>query len=266
MYSAFFYFNLAIMITVNIIGSGNVATHLITNMLNEKDIHIQKIYARRPYTLEGIIESSRITARIEDLKPADVTIISISDDYINEISTQIPFKNHLVVHTSGSSDISVIDSKNRQGVFYPLQTFSKTKKINFRDVPFCIETANISDLIILKKLAATLSNKVYIINSEQRRSMHVAAVFSSNFVNHMYQIANEICNDKNIPFEILMPLIQETAQKIKSLSPKDAQTGPAKRQDKKTILRHLETIEDPLQKEIYTLLTNSIIKSNVSKL
>jgi len=254
------------MITVNIIGSGNVATHLIANMLCENDIFIQKIYARRPYTLEGMIESSKITGRIEDLKPADITIISISDDYISEISSKIPFTNQLVVHTSGSSDISVIDSKNRQGVLYPLQTFSKTKKINFRNIPICIETAKISDLIILKKLAGILSNKVYMINSEQRRSMHVAAVFSSNFVNHMYHIANEICQEKNIPFEILMPLIQETSQKIKTLSPKDAQTGPAKRQDKKTILRHLESINDPIRKEIYTLLTNSIIKNNVSKL
>jgi len=254
------------MITVNIIGSGNVASHLIATILLEKDITVQKIYARRPYTLEGIIESSRITARIEDLKPADITIICISDDYIHEISTQIPFENQLVVHTSGSSDISVINPKNRQGVLYPLQTFTKSKKINFKDVPLCIESAKIADLILLKKVAGILSNKVYIINSEQRRSMHVAAVFASNFVNHMYQIANEICNEKNIPFEILMPLIQETAQKIKTLSPKDAQTGPAKRQDKKTILRHLDALDDSLQREIYTLLTNSIIKRNVTKL
>lgn len=254
------------MITVNIIGSGNVATHLISNILQFKEIEIQKVFARRTYTLEGTIESAKITHRIQDLKPADITIICVSDDAIEEISEQIPFTNQLVVHTSGSSDISIINKKNRQGVFYPIQTFSKNKKINFKEIPFCLETANVSDLIVLKKIASILSNKVYMINSEQRRNIHVAAVFVSNFTNHLYQIGNEICQEKNIPFEIFHPLIEETAQKIKSLSPKDAQTGPAKRQDKKTILKHLETIKDPMQKEIYTLLTNSIIKSNVKKL
>ena len=254
------------MITVNIIGSGNVATHLINNLLQIPEIVIQKVYARRTYTLEGTIASSKITHKISDLKPADVTIISISDDAIEEVSSQLPFTNQLVVHTSGSCDISIIDKKNRQGVFYPLQTFSKSKKVSFKEIPFCIETAQVQDLIILKKLASLLSNKVYMINSEQRRSIHVAAVFVCNFTNHLYQIGSEICQEKSIPFEIFYPLIEETAQKIKTLAPKDAQTGPAKRQDKTTILKHLEAIKDPMQKEIYTLLTNSIIKSNVKKL
>ncbi|UYW02189.1 DUF2520 domain-containing protein [Flavobacterium agricola] len=251
------------MITVNIIGSGNVATHLIATILQENEFVIQKVYARRAYMLEGLLSFSKITSRIEELEPADITIISVSDDAIAEVSSQLPYSNQFVVHTSGSSDISVIDSKNNAGVLYPLQTFSKTKKINFKEVPLCIESAKMPNLILLKKVAALLSDKVYIISSEQRRSIHVAAVYASNFVNHMYHLAHDICTEKNIPFEILMPLIQETAQKIKTLSPKDAQTGPAKRQDKKTILSHLEVINQPLQKEIYTLLTNSIIKSNV---
>jgi predicted short-subunit dehydrogenase-like oxidoreductase (DUF2520 family) len=131
--------------------------------------------------------------------------------------------------------------------------------VNFKEVPLCLEAENESDLELLKKVATAISDKVFEINSEQRKSLHVSAVFVSNFVNHLYHIGNKICNEHNVPFDILKPLIMETAHKIEMLSPQDAQTGPAKRKDTTTINKHLALLSDENQKEIYKLLTKSII-------
>jgi predicted short-subunit dehydrogenase-like oxidoreductase (DUF2520 family) len=158
-----------------------------------------------------------------------------------------------------------LDPKNRRAVFYPLQTFSKEKPIDFKSVPVCLEAENENDLQILKQLAHSISNAVYEINSEQRKALHVAAVFVNNFVNYLYQMGNEICDANAIPFEILKPLIQETANKIATLSPKNAQTGPAKRNDLKTIAAHEEFLKDENQAAIYKLLTQSL-QNNGKKL
>src|SRR5690606_37403117 len=121
--------------------------------------------------------------------------------------------------------------KNRKGVFYPLQTFSKSKEVNFKEIPICLEAANHQDLEWLKKVANVISDKVFEIDSEKRKTLHVSAVFVSNFVNHLYGIGEELCKENDIPFDILKPLIAEVADKINYLSPEQAQTGPAKRGD-----------------------------------
>ncbi|OGS74999.1 MAG: hypothetical protein A3G95_05235, partial [Flavobacteria bacterium RIFCSPLOWO2_12_FULL_31_7] len=195
---------------------------------------------------------------------ADIYIICVTDNAISDVSNQLPFENRLVVHTSGSTDFDVLDAKNKRGVFYPLQTFSKNKTVDFSEIPICLETENASDYLIVEKLAKSISNSVYKIDGKQRKAIHVSAVFACNFVNHLYEIGNEICVENNIPFEILQPLIEETAQKIKTLSPKDAQTGPAVRNDSKTIEKHIDFLTDENQKEIYKILTKSI--QNVEKL
>jgi predicted short-subunit dehydrogenase-like oxidoreductase (DUF2520 family) len=164
----------------------------------------------------------------------------------------------LVVHTSGTVTINALSNKNRRGVFYPLQTFSKDKAVNFKTIPLCIEAENEKDTTTLKLIANAISDAVYDINSEQRKALHVAAVFVNNFVNHLYQIGNEICNANTIPFAILKPLIQETANKIATLSPKTAQTGPAQRNDNSTIAAHQQFLTDENQAAIYNLLTQSI--------
>jgi predicted short-subunit dehydrogenase-like oxidoreductase (DUF2520 family) len=186
-------------------------------------------------------------------------IIAITDDAIAEVSRQLPFSNELVVHTSGSVSMQAINNKNRQGVFYPLQTFSKAKYVDFKEIPICIEAQNEKDLLTLESVAKSISNSVYTINSEQRKALHVAAVFVSNFTNHLYQIGNKICIDNELSFDILKPLIQETANKILTLSPQESQTGPAKRKDTQTINAHLNFLTNDNQKEIYKLLTKSII-------
>ncbi|MBQ0116596.1 MAG: DUF2520 domain-containing protein [Flavobacterium sp.] len=254
------------MIKVNLIGAGNVAQHLIQVFQKNPFFEIQKIYCRKPFILEELISLDKVTSNIAELTPADVTILAVSDQSISELSSKIPFENQLVVHTSGSCAMDVLDPKNRRGVFYPLQTFSKNKPLNFSEIPLCIESEGMNDLVTLKKMALQLTEKIYNINSQQRQALHVSAVFVSNFVNHMYVLGNEICQENKIPFEIFHPLIAETAAKIQSISPREAQTGPAKRQDMETLNKHMDFLNQSDKKEIYKLITQSILNKNVKEL
>jgi predicted short-subunit dehydrogenase-like oxidoreductase (DUF2520 family) len=246
------------MIKVVIIGSGNVAQHLIKVLHTSTSVSLVQAFARKKEALTHLLPLNQITSTYEDIAEADVYIISVTDNAIAEVAANLPFQNRLVVHTSGSSELSVLDSKNRKGVFYPLQTFSKSKEIDYSSIPLCLEAENETDLLLLEQLANTITQKSYRISSEQRKSLHVAAVFVCNFVNHMYTIGNQICEDNKVSFEILHPLIQETAQKILTLSPIEAQTGPALRNDTKTIQKHIAFLEDTNYKEIYKTLTQSI--------
>ena len=246
------------MIKVVIIGNGNVAQHLIKVLHTSTSVSLMQAFARKKESLLHLLPENLITSNYKDIVEADVYIISVTDNAIAEVSANLPFQDRLVVHTSGSSKLSVLDSKNRKGVFYPLQTFSKSKEIDFSFIPLCLEAENETDLLLLEELAKTITQKSYRISSEQRKSLHVAAVFVCNFVNNMYALGNQICEDNKVPFEILHPLIQETAQKILTLSPIEAQTGPALRKDTKTIQKHIVFLEDANYKEIYKTLTQSI--------
>lgn len=251
------------MIKVSIIGSGNVAQHLIMAFLKTEEtdgkIELVQAYARNASALAHLLAFDKITTDLGLLKPADLYIIAITDNAIQTISNQLPFKNKLVAHTSGTTEIDVLNDNNRKGVFYPLQTFSKTKEVDFKIIPICLESQNASDLHTLETVAKAISNATYILNSEQRKALHVAAVFVNNFVNHLYQLGNEVCIENQVPFKILKTLIAETANKILTLSPEEAQTGPAKREDQETINAHLAFIQDNNKKNIYELLTQSII-------
>jgi predicted short-subunit dehydrogenase-like oxidoreductase (DUF2520 family) len=253
------------MIRITLLGSGNVAQHLIKAFTKSEAVEIVQVYSRKKENLASLIDFDKITNNFEDLKEADLYIIAVSDKAISEVSKQLPFQNRIVVHTSGAASLDVLDVKNRKGVFYPLQTFSKSKEIDFSTVPMCLEAENTFDFKVLETLAKSVSNAVYAINSDQRKALHVAAVFVNNFTNHLYQIGQEICEEHQVPFEILRPLIQETAQKINTLDPIDAQTGPAKRNDLTTIEAHLDYLSNENQKNIYKILTQSI-QNNGKKL
>ncbi|MEO5777474.1 MAG: DUF2520 domain-containing protein [Flavobacterium sp.] len=247
------------MIRVSIIGSGNVAQHLIQAFSKTADIELVQVFTRKAASVSHLLPIDKIHTNYNELIAVDLFIIAVTDDAIAEVSAAFPFNNQFVAHTSGSVSIEAIDSKNRKGVFYPLQTFSKSKEVDFKTIPICIEAQKGKDFQILETVAKSISNTVYKINSEQRKALHVAAVFVSNFVNHLYQIGNDICNENDLSFDILKPLIQETANKILTLSPNEAQTGPAKRNDTQTINAHLSFLTDDNQKEIYKMLTKSII-------
>ncbi len=246
------------MIKVSIIGSGNVAQHLIAAFEESDDIEIVQVFARDKNSVGTLIEKERIVSDFNLLEDADLYILAISDKAIASVSKHLSFKNKLVAHTSGSIAINDLDAKNRKAVFYPLQTFSKHKAIDFNGIPICLESENAEDFQLLERVAKTIKGKVFAINSEQRKAVHVSAVFVNNFVNHMYEIGNDICDEYQIPFEILKPLIRETAEKVMVLSPSEAQTGPAKRKDATTIEAHLKMLQNPVQHQLYQLLTQSI--------
>jgi len=253
------------MIKVVILGGGNVAYHLTKQLLNNNSVKLVQVYNRNLKNIEYLKNKTSITTKISELKDADIYIIAVSDNAISELSSKLNFRDKLVVHTSGSTDLNELKSNSNKGVLYPLQSFSKERNLNFLEIPICIETENAKDFVLLEKLAKLISNNCYKINSEQRKYLHVAAVFVNNFVNHLYHLGNEICEENRIPFKILQPLIKETANKLVELSPYEAQTGPAKRNDSKTIEKH-KSLLTTNQQEIYTLLTKSIYKTYGEKL
>ena len=253
------------MIKIVLLGAGNLAYHLTNCLLNNKAIQVVQVYNRSLEKINYLKSKTSITNNLSELKEADIYIIAVSDTAIPDLSSKLNFENKLVVHTSGSVAMEELTSNSNKGVFYLLQTFSKEREIDFSTIPVCIEASEKKDLELLETLAKSISNNCFLINSEQRKNLHIAAVFVNNFVNHLYHLGNEICNENKVPFEILQPLIQETSNKIAELSPFEAQTGPAKRNDVKTIEKHKAMLTTN-QQEIYTLLTKSIYKTYGEKL
>ncbi|WP_309641629.1 DUF2520 domain-containing protein [Flavobacterium sp.] len=247
------------MIRVSIIGSGNVAQHLVSAFMKTDAVELVQVLARHPEHLKQLLDSSQIISDYHQLQEADLYIIAVTDNAIAEVSKQIPFSK-LVAHTSGSIAMNVLSDHHRKAVFYPLQTFTKNKPVDFSRIPIGLESEHASDFEIIKQVASAISDHVFAIDSAQRKALHVAAVFVNNFTNHLYQIGADICNEHQLPFDILKPLIEETTAKIMVLSPAEAQTGPAKRKDQQTIEAHLAILNDANQKAIYTLLTQSIQK------
>ena len=250
------------MLSVILIGAGNVASHLFNAIKKSESASIIQWYNRTIDTIKPFQNDVDITDDLSTLKEADIYIMAVSDDSIAELSNALPFSNRLVAHTSGSVSIHQLDKKHKRAVFYPLQTFTKGATIDFSEVPICIECLEKENLQVLKSLAEVLGCKFYKINTELRQTLHLSAVYVNNFVNQLYRIAHEISDAKSINFDILKPLIMETARKVQDMSPYMAQTGPAKRNDKKTIKRHLKQIESEEHKAIYQMLTNSIKKTH----
>ena len=250
------------MIQIVIIGAGNVGHHLFEAMVSSTDLKVIQWYNRDLKKIKPYQTKISITDNIEDISDADIYILAVSDDSISSLSSKLNFENRLVVHTSGSVSIHDLDKKHRRGVLYPLQSFTKGKSISFDEVPFCAETIEKDDLQILKNIAEALGSPFYKINADQRKSLHLSAVFVNNFTNQLYRIAHEISDARSINFDILKPLINETANKVQDMSPYSAQTGPALRRDKKTIKKHLKLLEGSPHKEIYEMLTVSIKKTH----
>ncbi|GAA4300913.1 Rossmann-like and DUF2520 domain-containing protein [Aestuariibaculum suncheonense] len=246
------------MISVVILGAGNVATHLFKAFKTTETINVVQWYNRNSDSLNTYKNEVAITDDLSQLAEADVYIVAVSDDAVKGLTKKLPFENRLVVHTSGTVKISDIDKKNRQGVFYPLQSFSKSAKLDFANVPICIEAIKSEDYHLLKDMAIAIGSPTKKVNTDQRKVLHLAAVFVNNFTNQLYRVAHEITESEGAEFDLLKPLILETAKKVQELSPYMAQTGPAKRNDKKTLNNHAKLLTNKHHKEIYDLLTKSI--------
>ncbi|MBX2828247.1 MAG: DUF2520 domain-containing protein [Flavobacteriaceae bacterium] len=251
------------MISVIIIGFGNVGQHLYRVFDDASGVSVLQIASRSP--ISGV-DHTPTTTDLKQLKEADLYIIAAPDDAIEGISEQLTFTNRLVVHTSGSVAMEMLSDENRKGVFYPLQTFSKDREVDFKEVPICYEADYEDDLALLKNLGSQISEKVVLVSSEKRAKLHLAAVFANNFTNHLYHLSETYLTKHGIDFELMQPLIKETAMKVQSLSPSEAQTGPAIRKDKKTIAKHLQLMRDREYRRIYKSLTKSISKSHGKKL
>ena len=243
-----------------LLGSGNVATHLGIALKNSNYTIVQ-VYSK-------IIENAKVLANkldtqftnnLSKLKSTDLIIVCINDDAILSVLSQI--KNTAIVHTSGSIGLDVFKQKfTNYGVFYPLQTFNKEVDINISEIPFCIEGNSLEFEKQLIKIAKALSNNVVKMNSQQRKQLHIAAVFACNFSNHMYSIADDLLAKKNIDFKILLPLIRKTNANLENYRPKEVQTGPAKRKDTAIIQEHIATIKENKIKELYHRISDNIIK------
>ena len=245
------------MTEIVLLGSGNVATHLFKAFQTSEKVKVKQVYNHTRKNLDLFEAETSVTTSAENLQDADLYILALKDDVIAQVAEKLKDRKGLVVHTSGAVPIDALPLE-RRGVFYPLQTFSKEKEMDYRNIPFCLEANLYKDLELLRRLAEEISGKAYDIDSQQRKKLHLSAVFVCNFVNHLYSIGEKICTTNNIPFNILRPLIEETSDKIKSTSPASVQTGPAIRNDQSTIKSHLELLNTSKEKEIYRLLTSSI--------
>lgn len=225
-----------------------------------KSISLAQIFGRNEKELSKISEELNIPYSTESLDDADLYIICVSDNSVEEVSRMIAKENCLVAHTSGSLPKEILIGEYRKASFYPLQTFSKSKELEYEKIPFFIETENEADTKMLFELASRISRNVMESNHEKRKYIHLTAVFACNFVNHLFSRAKEISDSQEIPFDYFLPLIDETVQKIHEIDPKMAQTGPAVRNDLRILELHEQLLGDEESLHIYKTMNHSIQK------
>jgi predicted short-subunit dehydrogenase-like oxidoreductase (DUF2520 family) len=247
-----------------IVGAGRIAWHL-GKRLKSKGLPVAQIISRTPAKAEVLGEILHIpwASSPEALLPdADWIILAVRDDAILEVAQSFaPFaQNALVTHTSGGTSGALLAPYfERYGVFYPLQSFSLEHTPVWSKIPFCVDAAAEEDVLYLKRIAKTIGNLVYRVNDEQRALLHVAAVFANNFANRCFAIAEKILDEKDLPFELLHPLMEETLAKALQDSPARMQTGPAIRGDAETVRRHMNLLSENIEwREIYREMSENI--------
>ena len=250
--------------SVTIIGAGNVATHL-AKTLSGNGFVIKQIYSRTEESA-AVLANELQTEFTTEIRKIDITadmfFIALKDSVIDDVLSEIDFKNKLLVHCSGSLPLSVLNKHSKNtAVFYLLQTFSKERKIDFKHVPVFVEANTKENEKQVLEIARKLSDTVSVADSETRKHLHISAVFACNFVNHFYTISAELLKSKGISFDVLKPLIKETAKKIESVAPEKAQTGPAVRFDENIISSHLAELKGVSDyEELYSLISKSIFE------
>lgn len=253
-----------------LLGSGNVATHLGRALLTT-DYKVVQVYSRtlaNAQSLAGVLGCDA-TDDVDCVRDdADVYVFSVKDDALPLLVQKVAPRNTaaLYLHTAGSVDVDVFKGHaSRYGVLYPMQTFSKSREFSFRQIPCFIEASDESTLTAVEEFALSLTGNVTKMSSSKRRSLHLAAVYACNFVNHCYRMAERVLAEADIDFSALLPLIDMTAQKVHEMSPKEAQTGPATRNDETVINYHLGMIDDEVMRDAYALMSKSIYLDNISE-
>ncbi|MBR0259597.1 MAG: DUF2520 domain-containing protein [Prevotella sp.] len=206
---------------------------------------------------------------LDDLpSEADAFIIAVKDDVLGDVIARATEgrENQLFLHTAGSMPMSVFEGRCRHyGVFYPMQTFSKETLVPFADIPLFLEADCEQTMATLQSLAESLSHSVYQLSSADRKYLHLAAVFACNFANHCMALSADVLAHIGIPFDVMMPLVDQTVRKLHSIPPAEAQTGPAVRYDENVIRRQHDLLADnPEMQRIYDLLTESIHKKTMN--
>ena len=245
------------------VGAGRLATNLAV-ALKEKGHMIEAVYSRTRESAEALASQvgGMATTDIRQLpQEADAFILSVKDAALPAVIAQLSEgrEGQTFLHTAGSVPMSVFGSHRRHGVLYPMQTFSKERQVDFTRIPFFIEGSEPETLQMAHRLAASLSSEVRELDSHERRFLHLAAVFACNFANHCYALSAEILERHGLPFSVMLPLIEETARKVETLSPRQAQTGPAIRYDENVIEAQKQLLADePTMRDIYDLMSKSI--------
>lgn len=245
------------------IGTGNLATRLSLEM-QRAGLAIEQVFSRTAagaQLLAGRLGCPWTIDAKAILPDADLYVFALKDSALAEVIGQMKPNKGLWVHTAGSLPMDVFKGKvARYGVLYPLQTFSKERAVDFRKIPFFLETADAGDARWLAQIAGRLTDEVRFLSSEKRESLHLAAVFACNFANHMYGLAGKILKENDIPENLLCALIDETAAKVHAMTPAEAQTGPAVRYDENVMNKHLAMLADPGMRSLYREISRSIYK------
>jgi predicted short-subunit dehydrogenase-like oxidoreductase (DUF2520 family) len=246
------------------IGAGNLA-NCVSMEMQRTGMTIGQIYNRTPEPAESLAKklNCKWTSLLQEIiTDADLYIFSLKDTALPEVIPLIKPNGGLWVHTAGSIPANIFEGYAlRYGVFYPLQTFSKQRRFPLDGTPIFLEAKHDEDMKMLRKVAIALSGNVQEADSEKRRYIHLAAVFACNFTNHMYHLATKLLKQQGISYELLLPLITETARKLNDLRPGDAQTGPAIRFDKDVMEKQLQLLgNEPAMQTIYVLLSQNIYK------
>lgn len=257
------------MIKVFVIGTGNLGGHLCRRLEAIGDLAFAKAgnqKAPREIQLTGYFNKSGASVpgvkapraeTLDGFPPTDLILIAVPDDTIHDIAEQIPETDAVVAHTSGTTSIDELGKHKNRGVFYLPQSFSKSRVPDFGKIPICLEWNNDASKAVLKNLARNMGNEIHHIPTDKRQHLHLAAVFMNNFVNHCYHKSQQILENGDVDPAILDALMEETFAKARSLSPEKSQTGPALRNDAKTMSSHLELLPEN-DRELYRVLSKSI--------
>lgn len=244
--------------SIGIVGMGNVASHMI-RFFHAHGMEIQAVIVRNALQLRESNSNSlnlNFSEDYTDLIGSDLVLVCVSDDAITKVVQKIPAELS-IAYTSGSIALQTIHRTGKIGVFYPLQTFSKGREVDMTQVPILLESKDEVFSKLLFEFACSYFQRVEFADSEARKKLHLAAVFVNNFVNHLYVQAEKITRENGLDFNLLLPLIQETAQKITQVTPLEAQTGPARRNDANVIAMQRKQLHGP-QLALYDLLNTSI--------
>lgn len=250
---------------ISIIGTGNVAT-ILGKLFKQNNFIINEVIGRNEAHTSNLAQllSTDFSTDLKAIKNnSDVYLITVSDSAIEEVATQLNHTEKIIAHTCGSVSKNVLQHASENfGVLYPLQ--SLRKEVDFKnDIPFLIDANNNTTKEFLLKLAVSISKNVGFANDDERLHYHLSAIVVSNFTNHLFAQAKKYCDENNIDFRLLMPLIEETVNRMHNYKPAEMQTGPAFRGDMITVQKHIELLNNsPQLQNIYKLMSESIIEFN----